>query len=305
MVYDLIIIGGGPAGITAGIYSARKKINTLLMTKGFGGQMTKKAVTVENYPGFEEISGLELITRLEKQLRKQKIEILAGEVEKLEKAGGNFLVLTKDNKKLEAKTVIIASGSEPRTLDIPGEKEFIGKGVSYCVNCDGPLFSRKTVAVAGGGNAGLEAALFLLNYAKKIYILEHQDKLRADLTSQEKVKKNKNIEIITGIVLKEIRGKKFVEEIIYQDRKEGLEKSLPVEGIFVEIGWRPATAFLKELAAFNEKKEIIIEPQTCQTKTPGLFAAGDVTAGKYKQIIVAAGQGARAALAVYDYLEKK
>jgi len=305
MVYDLIIIGGGPAGVTAGIYSARKKINTLLITKGFGGQMTKKTVTVENYPGFEEVSGLDLIGRFEKQLRKQKIEILTEEVAKLEEANGNFLVWTKDNKKFGAKTVLITSGSEPKPLDVPGEKEFIGRGVSYCVNCDGPLFSGKTVAVVGGGNAGLEAALFLLNYARKIYILEYEEKLGADPTNQEKVKQNKKIEILTGITLKEIKGKKFVEQIFYQDKKNGREKILPVDGVFVEIGWRPATTFLKELVAFNEKKEIIIDLQTCQTKTPGVFAAGDVTAGKYKQIIIACGQGARAALAIYDYLEKK
>ena len=303
-IYDLIIVGGGPAGITAGIYAARQKINTLLITKAFGGQIARIAVKVENYPGLEEISGLELIQKFEKHLRKQKIDIKNDEVMGIKKIGNIFTIKTKNKNKFEAKAMIIASGGDPRPLEIKGEKEFIGRGVSYCCLCEGPLFSDKTVAVIGGGNAGFEAALFLNNYAKKIYILETGSEVKAFAENQEKAKKTGKVEIITDAVLKEIGGKDFVDTITYQDKKTGEIKNLAVEGIFVEIGSQPATSFVKDLVDFNERDEIKVDYETFQTKTPGLFAAGDVNLGKYKQIITACGEGTKAALAAYDYLQK-
>ena len=302
MVYDLIIIGGGPAGITAGIYAARQKLNTLLITKEFGGQLARKAIAIENYPGFEEISGRELIQKLEKHLRKFKIDIEKDEVVEVQKSGVNFLVITKSKKKFEARAMIVASGADPRPLKVPGEKEFLGRGVSYCSICDGAFFPNKTVAVVGGGNSGFEAAIFLSKIAKKIYILEYAEEVKADETNQEIVKKLKKVEIITSASLKEIRGDKFVDSIVYQDRKSGKEKTLEVEAVFVEIGSQPATSFLKDLVDFNERGEIKIDLVTCQTKTPGLFAAGDVTDVKWKQIVVAAGEGAKAGLSAYGYL---
>jgi alkyl hydroperoxide reductase subunit F len=304
MLYDSIIIGGGPAGVTAGIYTARQKLNTLLITKSFGGQLARKAVAVENYPGFEEISGLELIKKFEKHLRKQKIDIERDLAIKMKKIGKNFLVLTKSKNQFQARTVIVASGADPRPLEIPGEKKFIGRGVSYCSICDGPLFSNKTVAVIGGGNAGFEAAIFLSKFAKKIYILEYAPKVGADETNQERVKKTGKTEVITSAALKQIKGKEFVDSIVYQNRKTEENATLSLEGVFVEIGSQPATSFIKDLVDFNEKDEIKINPKTCQTKTPGLFAAGDVTDVKEKQIVVAAGEGAKAALAVHEYLQK-
>ncbi|XOB40703.1 MAG: NAD(P)/FAD-dependent oxidoreductase [Candidatus Nealsonbacteria bacterium] len=303
MVYDLIIIGGGPAGMTAGIYAARQRLKTLLISKDFGGQMAKKAVAIENYPGFEEISGLDLIKRFEKHLRKQTIDIERDEVAKMKKIDNSFFIWTSNKNKFESKTVIIASGSDPRPLEVPGEKEFIGKGVSYCAVCDGPLFSGKEVAVIGGGNSGFETAQFLNSIAKKIYILEYGSEVKADSKNQEIVKKGGKTEIITNVLLKEIKGDTFVNSIVYQDRKTKEDKTLSVEGIFVEIGSQPATSFIKDLVDFNEKDEIKIDPETCQTKTPGLFAAGDVTAGRFKQIVIAAGQGSKAALSVFDYLK--
>ena len=184
-IYDLIIVGGGPAGMTAGLYAARQQLNTLLITKDFGGQMAKKAVNIENYPGFEEISGLDLIKIFEKHLRSHKINIEINAVKGVVKNGEVFLVTTGDRKEFQSKTVIAASGADPRPLEVEGEKEFIGKGVSYCVSCDGPLFVGKTVVVIGGGNAGFEAALSLQNYAKKVYILESGVKIRAEQTIQE------------------------------------------------------------------------------------------------------------------------
>jgi len=305
MSYDLIIVGGGPAGITAGIYATRQKLNTLLITKAFGGQIARKAVMIENYPGFEEISGIELIQRLEKHLRKQKIDIERDEVGKVKKVKDHFLVITKSKNGFEAKAVIIASGADPRPLEVPGEKEFIGRGLSYCVTCDGPLFEGKTVAVIGGGNSAFEAALFLSKIAKKIYILEYGEVVKADAENQERVKKTGKVKVITDAALKKIQGKQFVNSIIFEDRKTKKEITLPLEGVFVEIGSQPSTSFAKGLADFNEKDEIVVEFETCQTKTAGLFAAGDCNVGKVKQIITAAGEGAKAALAAYDYLQKQ
>jgi len=310
-LYDLIIIGGGPAGITAGIYAARQKLNSLLITKSFGGQMLKKAVMIENYPGFEEISGMELIQKFEKQLRRasarsdgHKIDIERDEVTKVEKIEEHFLVITKNKNRFESKAIIVASGADPRPLKVLGEKEFLGKGLSYCSLCDGPLFSDKTVAVIGGGNSAFEAAIFLSKIAKKIYILEASEKVRADAENQERVKKTGKVEIITNTQVQKIQGKQFVNSLIYEDRKTKREIKLPVEGIFVEIGSQPATSFVKDLVDFNERDEIAVEFETCQTKTPGLFAAGDCNIGKFKQIVTAASEGAKAALAAYGYIEK-
>lgn len=304
MQYDLIIIGGGPAGVAAGIYATRRKLNTLLITKEFGGQIAKKAVMIENYPGFEEISGLELMQRFEKQLRKQKIDIERDEAKEVKKSGNNFFVLTKNKQQFQSKALVVASGADSRLLEVPGEKEFLGKGVSYCVTCDGPLFSDKKVAIVGGGNAGFEAAIFLDKIAEKIYILEFSEEIKADPENQELAGKSKKIEIITNVSVKKIQGEKFVTSLIYQNRLTGELINLAVEGVFVEIGYQPATSFIKGLVDFSERDEIIIDRNTCETKTPGLFAAGDVTAGKFKQIAIASGEGTRAVLAAADYLKK-
>ncbi len=303
MNYDLIIIGGGPAGMTAGIYAGRLGLKTLLITKSFGGQIAKKAVAIENYPGFESIPGIELVQKMEKHLRTQKIDIEIDEVRKVEKAEQGFLVFAK-KKEFQAKAVILTSGADPRPLEVPGEEEFIGKGVSYCSVCDGPMFRNKVVAIIGGGNAGFETAIFLAKIAKKIYILEYGSKPKAFAANQETVKKTGKTEIITNTALKEIKGKKFVESIVYQDMKTKKEKTLKVEGVFVEVGYQPATSYVKGLVDFNERDEIKVEFETCQTKTSGLFAAGDLNVGAIKQIVTAAGEGAKAAISAYNYIQK-
>ncbi len=304
MLYDLIIIGGGPAGMTAGIYAVRQKLKTLLITKDFGGQIARKAIPIENFPGFKEISGVELIQKFKEHLEKFKIEIEIDSVIKIEKIDKNFKILTENKKKYEAKTVIVASGADPRPLKVSGEKEFLGRGLSYCAICDGPLFKDKTVAVIGGGNSGFEAAIFLSNIAKKIYILEYGERVNADKENQERAKKTGKIEIITNASLKEVGGDQKVNSIVYQDRQTQKIKTLEVEGVFVEIGSVPASCFVKDLVEFNERDEIKIDFETCQTKTPGLFAAGDVNEGKYKQIVTACGEGAKAALAAFEYLKQ-
>lgn len=318
-LYDLIIIGGGPAGITAGIYVVRQRLKTLLVTKQFGGQMARKAVDIENYPGFDKISGQDLIARFEQHLRKlsengsRAVNIEMDEVVKIEREQGRdspcpvpcFLVLTDGKKQFRSKAVLVASGADPRPLEVPGEKEFLGRGVSYCTACDGPLFAGKTVAVIGGGNAGFEAAIFLSRLAKKVYILERGVSPAADAENQELAWKSGKIKLITSSVLDEIKGTKFVESITYEKKNNNRSEilNLKVDGVFVEIGSVPATSFVKGLVEFNERDEIKVDPETGATITPGLFAAGDVTETRVKQIVVAAGQGTKAALAVSQYLQ--
>jgi len=305
MLYDLIIIGAGPAGMTAGIYAARQKIKTLLITKDFGGQITRKAVTIENYPGFKGISGLELIKKLKEHLDSENVKVKIGEVDKIKKNKKFFSVFTTEKEEISTKAIIIASGADPRPLEVPGEKEFIGKGVSYCAVCDGPVFEGEEVVVVGGGNAGFESAIFLLNYAKKIYILEYAPEVAADKTNQEIAANSGKLEVITNVALKEIKGKEFVDSVIYEDRKTGEKKSLKTRAVFVEIGSQPATSFAKGLVDFNERDEIKVEFETMQTKTPGVFAAGDCNTGPFKQIITACGEGAKAALGAYQYIKRQ
>lgn len=302
MEYDLIIIGGGPAGMTAGIYSVRQKLKTLVITKEFGGQMTHKAVDIENYPGFEKISGFDLISKFEEQLKHKGVEVLNDEVSELKKENNVFVVSTKEGKVIQSKTVIIATGSEPRRLEVKGEEEFLGRGVSYCTTCDGPLYNKKDVAIIGGGEAGFEAALFLSNYANKLYILEYGDTVKCGQENQDKICTVSKAAVITSAELKEIKGDNFVNQIVYKDRKTGEEKTLDVQGVFVQAGYAPATHFLKDLVELNEKKEIIVNFETFETKTPGLFAVGDVNSQKVKQIVVACGQGAVAVINAYKYI---
>lgn len=301
-MYDLIIIGGGPAGITAGIYAGRQRMKTLLITKEFGGQIGKKAVDIENWPGIPKITGPELVKNFVEHLKKQDVEIKLDKVGKIEKENSHFTVYTSSKEQFLSKTVIIATGADPRPLEIPGEKEFIGRGVSYCTLCDGPIFKDKNIAVIGGGNAGLEAALFMANYAAKIYLLEFKEELNADEKNKEEVGKSEKIEIITNAKAEEIKGESFVKELLYKDMKSKEVKSLSVGGIFVEIGNQPATSFIGDLVDFNERDEIKVDIETFKTKTAGLFAAGDVNAGICKQIVTAAGEGCKAALSAYNYL---
>src|SRR4030042_2057287 len=303
-MYELIIIGGGPAGITAGIYAARKKLNALIITKDGVGQVGKTS-SVENWPGSKSISGPELIENFRKHVQNFDIEIRDGEeVKGIKKEGETFNVTTTENETLQARAVIITSGRNPRPLKVPGEDQFMGRGVSFCSTCDAPLFQDKPVASVGGGNSGFEAALDLEKYSPRIYILEFAPNVKADQITKERAEASGKIEVITNVAIKEIKGNNFVESLIYEDRNSRELKELRVNGIFVQIGSLPATAFLKDIVDFNNWGEIKIDHKTCATKTPGLFAAGDVTDGKYKQIIIACGEGAKAALSAYEYVEE-
>jgi len=280
-------------------------MKTLLITKEFGGQMTEKATEVCNYPGFPRISGSELIEKFVDHLKAQEfVEIKMAEAEKIEKEGDIFTVTTTETEKIQAKSVIVATGADPRPLEVAGEKEYIGKGVSYCVTCDGPVFKNKAVAIIGGGNCGLEAALFMQNYATKIYVLEFGSELKADQENKTEIEKSDKIEVIYNAKTTEIKGQQMVSAIVYEDQKTKEIKTLEVQGVFIEIGTQPATALVKGLVDFSKRDEIISDNETFMTKTPGLFAAGDNNSGPYKQIVTAAGEGCKTALAAYDYLRK-
>ena len=302
---DLIIIGAGPAGVSAGIYAARQRLKILVISKDVGGQVAKKAVDIENYPGFSKISGPDLVELYQKQIKENNLKILYDEVLDMDKKNGVFLVSLKSGKTEEALAVIIASGAVSKTLNIPGEEEFAGKGVSYCSLCDGPIFKDKTVAVVGGGNNGFESAIFLSNYVKHIYILEYGDTVKADAENQEVVAAHKNIEVIKNAKTLRIEGKVFVNAIYYEDLANNEEKKLEIQGVFVEIGYSPSTDFAKKLVDLNEKGEIVFDHKTLETKTPGLFSAGDCNISRHKQIVMASGEGAKAALSAYEYIKKQ
>src|SRR6056297_1814509 len=303
-MYDLIVIGGGPAGTTAAIYGKRQKLKTLLITKDFQGQIGKKPIPIQNWPGLNEISGPDLMSNFKNHLKNLDIKTKESTIKEINKKDNIFKVKIK-KEEYEAKAVVIASGSDPRPLEVPGEKEFIGKGVSYCAICDGSIYQGEDVVVVGGGDAGLETVVYLKDIAKKIYVMEFMNKLKAKDSLKETVRKLENVEIITGAKLKEIKGDKFVNEVIYKERDKEEEKKIKAEGVFVQVGYQPATAFINDLVEFNKKDEIKVDPWTCETKTKGLYAAGDVTSVKYNQLIIAAGMGATAAISAFHYLSEK
>ena len=295
MMYDLVIVGAGPAGMTSAIYSARQKLKTLIISKDFGGQMAQKAVEIENYPGFEKITGFDLISKMESQVK--NVDVVREKVIEVKKENDIFFLKTEGDKVFQSKVVIIATGAEPRRLNVLGEVNYLGRGVSYCSTCDGPLFKNKEVAIIGGGDAGFETAIFMKNYASKIYILEQEESVKASIDNQ---KKASGIEVITSARLKEIKGDNFVNQIVFE--LSGKEKTLDVKGVFIQAGYIPETSFLGDLVELNEKKEIIVNFETFETKTRGLFAVGDVNCGKVKQIVVACGQGATAVIHGYKYI---
>lgn len=299
-IYDLAIIGAGPAGITAAVYAARKKMNPLVITKDIGGQASLSG-DIQNYTGYQFISGPELAIKFEEHMRKFNFEIKENEeVKELISRKGTFLVKTdKDN--YQAKTVIVASGKRSRELGVTGERKFRNKGLTYCATCDGPLFAGRDVAVIGGGNSALDAALQLIKIANHIYIINITDGLTGDGIMREKIRVDNKVSIFNNSRVKEILGDSFVQAIKIEEDKE--EKILAVQGIFVEIGLIPNSEFAPSLEK-NERKEIIVN-QRNETNIPGIFAAGDVTNVPEKQIIIAAGEGAKAVLSAFRYLSTR
>lgn len=304
-MYDLIIAGGGPAGVSAGIYAARKQLKTLLIASEFGGQ-SAVSPGVENWIGTIKISGSELADNLKGHLLAYAGKsVLVNENEKvldITKSEAGFTVLT-DKAKYEAKSVLIATGSHRRKLEIPGAKEFDNKGLTYCASCDGPLFAGEDVAVVGGGNAALETAAQLLAYCKSVTILNRVEKLRGDEVTIEKLKKNPKLTITKNAIPVEIKGDKFVSGIIYEDAVSKEKKELAVSGIFVEIGLLPTTDFAKKIIKLNKYNQIPINPRNQKTEVPGIWAAGDCTDALYHQNNIAAGDAVRALEDIYMYIQ--
>lgn len=298
--YELIILGAGPAGMTAGVYACRKQIDTLILSGDIGGQTTWSS-GIENYLGYIYITGVELVKKFEEHVKTFGVPMEFTKAIKLTHEDDTFHIETEDLRTFTANAVVVATGKSPRMLGVAGEKEFIGRGVTYCATCDAPLFSGMKVAVVGGGNSGLDAAVQLMKISPKVYLIESQDALRADEVMQQQARAAENVEILTGTMVKEVRGDMMVNSVEVQNMKTGEVRDLEVSGIFVEVGLVPNTGFIKDLVRLNSWGEI---PVNCAAETgiPGLFAAGDVTDVPEKQIIVAAGDGAKAALGAYSYL---
>ncbi len=302
MIYDLIIIGSVPAGLTAAIYAARKKMNTLVLTKKIGGEASM-AYTIENFPGLPKITGVELIAKMRDGAERCGAIIKEGEiVSKIEKKEDNFLIKTEKGDFFESKTIIIASGASPKKLDVPGAKEFESRGLSFCTICDAPIFAGKNVAVVGGGNAAFNSALDLLPYANKIYLLQHREKFIGDEAIMEKLRATGKVTFLANAEIREIRGSKFVEGLVYEDLPSKTEKELAIQGVFISIGQVPSADFAKDFLELNEKGEIIIDCATNSASVAGVFAAGDATNAKYRQYIIASGEGAKAALSAHEFL---
>jgi thioredoxin reductase (NADPH) len=305
MIYDVIIIGGGPSGLSAGIYTSRARLKTLLIEKaGCGGQI---AITdhLENYPGFEEgINGFELAVKMEKQARTFGCEITYGEVVSIQAEDKTKKFILSDNKEYSTKTVIIASGANFKKLNIPGEKEFIGRGVSYCATCDGPFFRNKEIAVIGGGDSALQEALYLTKFVTKVNLIHRRDAFRAAKILQEKVFNEPKINIIYDTVVEEILGKDTVEQVKLKNVKTGNITQLAVNGIFVFVGWLPNTSFLKQTQIKLNEAGYVLTDDNMKTSVDGIFACGDVREKILRQVVTAAGDGATAAISAQHYLEK-
>jgi len=312
--YQLIIIGAGPAGLTAAIYAKRAGIDTLVLEKLSPGGQAQLTEKIENYPGFPKpISGKKLMNEIVKQVENLKVELKNEGVERIED-GKEKKVYTDVGNDYQALALIVATGSDPMKLGVPGEEKFTGKGVSYCATCDAPFFRDVDILVVGGGNTAAEEALYLTNFGKKVYLIHRRDRLRAEKILQDRILANPKIEIIWHSVLKEIYGKENVRGVKIKDLKSGSIYELPCRGVFIFVGLKPNTYFLKnrqehlysnpqDLVKMDENG-FIITNEDMETNIRGIFACGDVRKNKLKQVVVACGEGAQAAFAARKYIEE-
>ena len=299
---DLVIVGGGPAGLTAGLYAARSRIDTLLLEKLTPGGQVMTTATVENYPGFEEaISGPDLMVKMEKQARRFGLKIETQQVEKISREGDLKRVLSDGGEYL-TKAVIVATGAEPKSLGIPGEKEFRGRGVSYCATCDGPFFRDKEVAVIGGGDSAVEEAIYLTRFAKRVRIVHRRDRLRAAKLVQERALSNEKVEVLWDTVPIRIDGEQFVQSMDVKNVKTGQETKLDVSGVFFYVGVKPNSDFF-EFDIETDEGGFLRTDDNMRTSVDGIYAVGDVRSKMLRQIVTATGEGATAAFAVEKYLE--
>ena len=300
--YDVVIIGGGPAGLTAGLYAARARNSSLLIERGLIGGMITEAERVDNYPGFPEgVSGFDLSELMHRQATRYGLETTFAEATGLEIKEGRKVIKT-NNGNFVARTVIIAGGSERQKLGVPGEKEFIGKGVSYCATCDAPFFSDKAVAVVGGGNTAIYEALHLAKFAARVTVIHRRSQLRATAVVQEKASAEPKIEYLWNTVVETIEGQDFVQRLRLRQVVTGKKSILEVAGIFIAIGLKPNTDYLRDTLPLDKLGHIITD-ERMQTKIPGVFAAGDIRRNSIQQAISSAGDGATAAFYAKKFID--
>jgi len=298
-VFDVIIAGAGPAGMTAALYCVRKNLKTLIISPDIGGQALE-SWNIENYMGYRMITGDDLMAKFEEQVRELEIRVELDQVNSLLPAAGGFAVKTVSDQEFKAKAVILAQGKKARKLGVDREGEFIGRGLSVCATCDGPIFRDKVVGVVGGGNSAMTTALEMSGIAKEVHLIV-RSAIQADTVYTTQYSQKQNIITHTGYEITELVGDGRLSSIVIKNRETGEKKTLELDGLFTEIGWIPNTSFVEGLLKLNEQKEIEIDIN-CRTSAPGIFAAGDVTTVTGKQIIIACGEGAKAALSTFDYL---
>ena len=302
-IFDMVIIGGGPAGMTAGIYASRALLDVVLFEKGaYGGQMLTTA-HLENYPGFPDgIGGFELADLMHRQAETFKLTIEYRLVDKIRKEGDLF-VLDSGSDEIRTRTVVFATGATPNKMGVPGEERLTGRGVSYCATCDGALYRDRTVAVIGGGDSAVEEALFLTRFASKVHIVHRRDQLRAVPLTAKRALSNDRIMMEWNTIMKEVQGQDDVEEIILEDVKSGETRSLEVDGVFIYVGITPLTGPIAHLVELDESGYVVTD-KNMESSVPGLFAAGDVRSGSIRQVSSAVGDGATASFYAYKYLEE-
>ncbi|MDO8643105.1 MAG: FAD-dependent oxidoreductase [Candidatus Woesearchaeota archaeon] len=300
-VYDVVIVGGGAAGMTAAMYTGRKMLKTVLLVGPRPGGETTLTNDIQNYPGYEKGTGTALMNIFEKQAKTWGAEVLSEKATRVTREKNGFSVLLEDGTKLTTKSVILTFGRKQRKLNIHGEKEWMGRGATTCTTCDGPLFPNKDVVIIGGGNAAVEAALEMATIAKKVFIVHRRGEYRADPVTVQKMRKEKKITELLNHAPVEIKGEKFVNALVVEDATTKKRKELSVQGVFIEIGYETDSSLVAGLVETNPAGEIVVDLH-CKTKTPGLFAAGDMTITPYKQTVISAGMGATAALEAYKYL---
>jgi len=302
-MYDVIIIGAGPAGLTAGIYAGRIRLKTAIIDKMLPGGQVLLTENIENFPGFPGgISSQDLVEKLVSQVKELNIEIINAEVKEIKK-NSDFIVKTSQAKEIKSKTVVIATGSQYKKLGIPGEEKLIGKGISFCAICDAPLFKNKDVVVIGGGNQAVEEALTLERHAKKVILIHRRDKLRAVKILEEKVLNSKKIDVIWDTIPIEFTGENRLESIKIRNVKTKKENILKAQGAFISIGMKPNTDFLKNIVQFDENGYIITDEEM-QTSSKGIFAGGDCRKKDLRQVITACSEGAICAHSAFNFLEK-
>ncbi|OPL09713.1 MAG: thioredoxin reductase [delta proteobacterium ML8_F1] len=301
MVYDTLVIGGGPAGLGAALYAKRKGLEVGILAERIGGQVLDTS-SVENYLGYNFLTGEDMVHNFEAHVKEYKVPITTDVLVEALTDGNPKKVTCSDGKTYQAKTLILATGSKPRKLDVPGEKEYAGRGVAYCAICDGPLFTGREVIVAGGGNSAVEAAIDLSKTSSKVKLV-HRSEFRADKVLVDKLMSLENVEVYLNTQIIEIKGENLLTHVSALDKKSNLTIDIPAEGLFVEIGYLPKSELFEGLLALNEKKEVMVN-SLGETSVPGIYAAGDLTDGPYKQIVISAADGAKAALSANDFVNK-